>query len=588
MNANGTRGPGAVPPDECNEPPAAPFVRQLASATWGLLRCTGMVTRRRRWQLAGMLLLLATALVGCERIAEVIPGSEDARLLARRTPTPTSTPIISPAGSASGGVQGPTIADAQLAPAIVQIQAVDASTGLNQTFRIGSGVVVDAPNRLILTSYGVVQPFKADGTAAYNTIVIATNRANSSPPAPEFEAELVAADPGMDIAVLRVVRDLGRPSLSPGTFDLPAAVLGDARAASAGLPLRLFGFPGSSESDGLSVTNATITGVRGAAGVSGRTWLKTDARLPFGTAGGAALNQAGALVGILAQERYLPTGEVGQIRPLDLALDSIERARKAPPGARFDAPLVLSGNIPGTARPLPGDQMWISRPAFGENAIESQGNRDIFDYNTVFAAGKPALYYEYVLEGVPAGTVIEERWYLDDLLQDSLSSSYRWDGRGFGMAGDRITVPGAGGIPRGRWRLEIWAGDALRAQATALIGVELREPKVGNFADGSAAAPDATPLIGSITGEEQLLVFFDFDGFESVQRIDWLVFHENQRVYTSPAVRWVYGDSGRFWVGYAPGKSLGPGKWELELHVDGRVFGLRVITLPPAHASPGG
>ncbi len=541
-----------------------------------------MGTRRPRWLLAGVILLLATALVGCERIAKVLPGADEAKRLSRRTETPTSTPVISPAGSAAGGVQGPALVDAQLAPAIVQVLAVDSPTSA-QANRIGSGAVVDAQNRLILTSYALVVPYKADGTPAYGTIVIATNRRPGESPTPEFEAELVTADPATDIAILRVTRDVGQPSLTPGKFNLPGVVLGDARAASAGLALRLFGFPGGPV-DGrvppMSATKANVTGVRGVAGVTGRTWLKTDARLPFGVAGGAAFNQAGALVGMLAQERYLPTGQVGQVRPLDLALDAIDRAKKTTPGTRFDAPMVMTGNVPGTSKPLPTDTMWISQPAFGENAIEASGNRDIFDYNTVFAAGKPALYYEYVTEGVPAGTVIEERWYLDDLLQDSLSSSYRWDGRGFGMAGDRIAVPGASGMPRGRWRLEIWANGTLRSQGTALIGVSQREPKIANLGDGSVAAPDATAAKGSVKGETQMLVFFDFTGFENVQRLDWLVFHDNQGVYTSPAVRWSGGDSGRFWVGYTPGAPLGSGKWELELHVDGRVAGVRAVTLP--------
>jgi hypothetical protein len=329
----------------------------------------------------------------------------------------------------------------------------------------------------------------------------------------------------------------------------------------------------------LLISKATVTGLRGVAGGSGRSWLKTDARLPYGTAGGAAFNQAGALLGMLAQDRYLPAGEVGQVRPLDLALDVIDRARKEAPGTRYQAPLYMTGNVPGTTRPLPGDGMWIGRPAFGANAIEAQGTRDLFDYETRFAAGRPALYYEYVLEGVPAGTIVEERWFLDDVHQDPLSSSYRWDGRGFAIAGDRITVPGPAGIPRGRWRLEIWAGGVLRSESTALLGVDLRQPQISGFADGSAATPDATPATASATGASQLLVFFDFKGMEGVQRLEWLVFHDNQRVYTSPAIRWTYGDSGRFWVGYAQGTPLGPGTWEFELHADGRVMGVRAINL---------
>lgn len=537
-----------------------------------------MRTRRRsRWLRAGLVLLLAVSLTGCSRIAKVIPGNSEAKSLAERSATSSPTPIlVSPSLQAAPGGTA-AVPDSQLARSVVAVQTMDAGGGPRQASRNGSGVVVDAGNGLILTSYAIVMPFRADGTSAYSTIVISPAREPGAAAAAEFEADLVAADPATDVAVLRVARDLGATSLTPGKFNLPAVTLGDARTATAGLPLRLLGYPGPAEA--LQINKATVAGLRGVAGTVGRTWLKLDTRMPYSAAGGGAFNMAGALIGILGQDRYLPGGEVGQARPLDLALDAIERARGAAPGTRYQAPRYMTANVPGTTRPLPTDGMWISRPSFAESAIQGQGTRDIFDYETRFAAGRPALYYEYVLEGVPAATVVEERWFLEDVLQDALSSSYRWDGRGFAIVGDRITVPAAGRLPTGRWRLEIWAGGVLRAQSTALIGVDLHQPQISGFADGSAATPEATPLVGAVAGVNQLLVFFDFKDMEGVQLLEWLVFHDNQRVYTAPPLRWTFGDAGRFWIGYAPGTPVTPGKWEFELQVDGRVMGVRAIVV---------
>lgn len=531
-----------------------------------------------------MALLLMVSLTGCGRIAKIIPGNSEAQNLkdqASSSPTPI---LVSPSLQAlpSSSSAAP---DDQLARSIVAVQTLDASTGLDEPFRNGSGVVVDAANRLILTSYAIVMPFRADGSSAYTTIVISPARQPGAPAQPEFEADLVAADPTTDVAVLRVTRDLGSSFLTPGKFDLPAVTLGDARTATAGVPVRLLAYPGlptegTQRTETLQVSSGTINGLRGVAGAAGRTWLKIDTSLPYGSAGGGAFNQVGELLGFLAQDRYLPAGGVGQIRPLDLALDAIDSARKATASDRYQAPLHMTGNVPGTTRPLPGDGMWISRPSFGQSAIQTQGTSDLVDYETRFAAGLPALYYEYAIEGVPKGTVVEERWFLDDVLQDALSSSTIWDGRTFALVGDRITVPGAGGLPRGRWRLEIWAAGLLRAQSTALLGVTLHQPQIANFADGSVATPEAYPLVGAVAGVHQLLVFFDFAGMEGVQQLEWLVFHDNQRVYTSPPLRWTYGDSGRFWVGYAPTVPVTSGKWEIELHVDGRVMGVRAIVVP--------
>jgi len=527
-----------------------------------------MVVPNRAWSLA-LLLLVAILATGCQRVAEIIPGNAI-----------TGRPDATPAVVATDPGSATAIPDAQLVQSIVQVQAANAKDGQPEVARSGSGVVVDAEQRLILTSYAVVQPYGADGTPAYTTILISTNRKIGDQPAMEFEADLVAADPANGIAVLRVMRDAGSSSLTAGRFNLPAVNLGDARTAAAGLTLRVFGHPGpdGGRPQSLLISKANVTGIRGAPGVANRTWLKTDVRMPYGAAGGGAFNQSGALIGILAQDVYLPAGEVGQLRPLELAQPVIDRAKKET--VRYQAPMQMQTNLPGTTRPMPAGTMWFGAPTFGANAIQSAATRDLFDYGTRFPAGRPALYYEYVVQGVPAGTMIEERWFLDDLLQDSLSSSYRWDGRGFAIQGDRITAPGSAGIPRGRWRIEVWAEGAMRAQSTALVGVEAREMKVTPAGSGSAATTDAKPKAGASASSTQVLGFFEFTGMEGALTIDWIVFHNNQRVYTSPRLRWDYGDSGRAWVGYAPGRALGAGKWEFELHVDGKVVAVLPAAVP--------
>ena len=530
-----------------------------------------MTTQHRAWFLALVLLLVAIPVSGCQRVAKIIPGNG-------LTGRPGATPALVAPGNAGGAT---AIPDAQLALSIVQVQPTKPNNGQPQVSRSGSGVVIDADQRLILTSYGVVQPYGADGTPAYTTILIATNRKLGDTPAPEFEADLVAADPVNGIAVLRVMRDAGSASLTSGRFNLPAANLGDARTAAAGLTLRVFGHPGpevGGRPQSLLINKASVTGIRGAPGITNRTWLKTDVRLPYGAAGGGAFNQAGALIGILAQDRYLQSAEVAQLRPLELVLPVIDRAKKET--GRYQAPIQMQTNVAGTAKTLPNDAMWVSAPVFGANAIQSAVGRDLFDYGMRFPLGRPALYYEYVLEGVPVGTMMEERWYLDDTPQDSLSSSYRWDGRRFAIQGDRVTTPGATGIPRGRWRIEVWAGGMLRAQSTAFVGVDPKEPKVTGVGAGSSATADGKPQTGLTATSTQALVFFDFTGMEGAQSMEWVVLNNNQRVYTSPVLRWDYGDSGRAWIGYAPGRALGSGKWEFELHADGRVLGLIPAVIP--------
>src|SRR5690606_29470130 len=123
------------------------------------------------------------------------------------------------------------------------------------------------------------------------SLVLATNRVPGTEPQREYLAEIAAADPSVDLAVLRATSALDGTALASGAFDLPAVVLGDASTASSGFALRLFGFPGLApgETGGSQVVNTTqgsITGQRSSVASTGRTWFKTDARMPFSAAGG--------------------------------------------------------------------------------------------------------------------------------------------------------------------------------------------------------------------------------------------------------------------------------------------------------------
>lgn len=529
----------------------------------------------------------AVFLLGCERAAELIPGEGTPTPTPTAPPmqTPTATPItVNPGadGSAGAATGGQVIADHELALSVVQVVVADRSGGFEQIIRYGSGVVLDAEAGLIATAYPVVHPYRPDGTRAYTHLVIATNRVPGTEPQREYLAELVASDPGIDLAILRVVSDLDGEPLVADSLDVPQVIQGDATAAGAGFSLRLFGHPGvrpdetSPGSQVIETATATIQGQRGASNRTGRTWFKMDGRMPFGAAGGPAFDRFGALVGFLAQDQYVPSGTIGQIRPLDLVTPLLEEARDV---SGYRAPLYRTATLPGSLDLPPASPAYVSRPAFAENAIESAQGRDLFDYETRFAEGLGALYYEYEVSGVADGSVVEERWFLDGVQQESLSSSYVWSDGLFGHVTDRITAPGTTGIPSGRWRLDVYVGDIRHATATAIVGVSLGTPSAIYQAAASSVTLEGNVSVGAFSGAEQLLLLFDLSGMSGAELVEWSLFLDNRPIYTTAAIPWTAGEAGRFWIGYVPEGGLGPGLWEVELRVDGVILAVGSITL---------
>lgn len=530
------------------------------------------------------LVLAAVLFAACDQASEMIPDGDGVSPAAGAT---EATPILVDASSTPGAETStptPTIPNHELARSVVQIHIQDTKT-LIRTIRDGSGVIIDGGEGLILTAYSLVQPYLDSGARAYSTIVIGVNDGNGGSPRLAYEAVLVAANATTDLAVLRVTREYQGDPLAEGEIDLIGAELGDAGLIEPGDPLRLFGHPGREnkavESEALQVTDGTVTGRRGQASLPGTTRLKLDARLSYGATGGPAFDVDGALIGILVPEHYDISSPVSQVRPIELAEQLVTAARQLPSREEFVAPLIVSEPPGGFDAPLATDGSWVSRPAFAENATTLGSQLDLLDYQLGFLSETQTLYFEFVVQGLAKDTLVEERWFLNDVLQDSISSSYAWPGSDFTIIADRIEVPATSGLPDGFWRLEIWTDEVLRAASTAVVGVTPPPPTITNIEFGALAAANGTKLTDAVAGADQLLMFFDYSGMEVARNVRWVVFHNGElQQYQSDEVTWSGGGSGRSWVGYTGTAPIEPGTWQFELFVDGESRGESEVVLP--------
>jgi S1-C subfamily serine protease len=526
-----------------------------------------------------LLALIAVVVVACEQASDLIPGDGEATPDATAGAT-TATPIVIPPDLETGTdtpTPTPAIADHELARSVVQIQTVDSSSGFVRTVHDGSGVIVDREAGLILTAYPVVRPYLSSGARAYTSIAIGVNDGNGGSPRLEFEADLIAADDLLGLAVLRVTREYQGDPISADSFSFPGAEPGDGSTLEPGDALRLFGHPGleasNVDSQVLLVTEGTVTGRRGEPDHPGTTKLKLDALLPYGNTGGPAFSSSGTLVGLLVPEHYDNGAPVTQIRPFNLATELIESARALPSDVEFLAPLHAEEPPAGFDALLPSDGIWVSRPLFAENATQNAGALDLYDYERGFLSGTEELFFEFAVQGAPAGAAVEERWLLNGVLQDSLSSSYAWEGGEFAIVADQIGVPAAAAaLPNGRWSLEVHIDGALRASSTAIVGIDLDPPLMLNPVFGSVAGASGVSLAGPVSTAQQILFFFDYAGMDITQGVRWVVLRDGELMYQSPEIRWPAGGSGRFWVGYSDEEAVGPGRWSFQVLVDGQLL----------------
>jgi hypothetical protein len=199
----------------------------------------------------------------------------------------------------------------------------------------------------------------------------------------------------------------------------------------------------------------------------------------------------------------------------------------------------------------------------------------------VLPVGQQRLHYEFALQGVQPGSIVEERWYLNGVLQDGISSSLAWTNGTFAILSDRILAATERGLQPGVWRLEVWVDDVMRSAGGVVIGSDPARttPQAHAFRFGTSAQPDQRPR-GTASGQaDRLLAFFDYAGAAGARHVRWIVFKDGAPVYESPSMPWRGGDAGTWWVGYAADGSIGPGFWEVEVYFDDRRAGVDGIQL---------
>ena len=187
----------------------------------------------------------------------------------------------------------------------------------------GSGTVI-APDGLILTNAHVAEP-QAPGVAValglpasqlgpdppYLTVELTTGP--SSPVKARYRARPVAVDGYLDLAVVQIYATSDGSRSTPTPCTCPTSPSATTPRVQLDQTVTVLGFPGVADSDSITVTSGVIsTFVPDPLGhvTDPRFELETTARLAHGNSGGAAINDAGQLIGVPSLE---VTGEGGDL-----------------------------------------------------------------------------------------------------------------------------------------------------------------------------------------------------------------------------------------------------------------------------------
>jgi S1-C subfamily serine protease len=187
---------------------------------------------------------------------------------------------------------------------------------------------VITPRGHILTNFHVLAAKDSDQPVnGGEGIVVAVPPSQGAKAAPKYVAKIVASDPTLDLAVIRIVSGTDGAPL-PGDLGLRPIPIGDSDRVRPGDPLTVIGFPSIGGFGDITVTRGIGAGVITLkdAGL----FFKTDAEMNPGNSGGTAVDAGGRLVGVPTAGRFstdMP-GKIGLIRPINAARALIEKAQQ--------------------------------------------------------------------------------------------------------------------------------------------------------------------------------------------------------------------------------------------------------------------
>lgn len=431
------------------------------------------------------LVALAVVLVG-GLLFVVLGGDDDPETLdvsneTTVTVAESAPPASEPDSTMAPSTTVPAISANELARSVVQIIAA-----FPDGVCTGSGTIIDESG-LILTNSHVITRSQV---CPWEELRIATVDTPDLPPQVLFTGIVVADDPALDLAAVRIAERLdGEPVVE----NFPAIEIGDSTSLELGEQLRILGFPGIG-GETITFTEGTISGFIEQPGLGVRSWVKTDASIAGGNSGGLAADSNGRIIGVPsragtgdvdditdcrlvadtngdgtidADDSCIPIGGfINGIRPIDAAADIIAEglaadmpttapSTTAPPTT---APPTTAPptTAPSTTAPSPEADPFVFDPRFSLQVADGLPDPEVF----VVPDGSTQLCLTWRYQDITPGSPFEIAWTINGVPDPGSLATGTVNGQSSGEFFGCISNPAglAAGVYDASWTVQ---GDRL-------------------------------------------------------------------------------------------------------------------------------
>ncbi len=310
---------------------------------------------------------------------------------------------------------------------------------------IGSGTLVSADGLILTNAHTAV----SSDTCRSERLVVAVTVRLDEPPVPTYTAELVDANRGTDLAVLRISGYLDGRIIEPGTLQLPFVALGDSSTISLDDTITIIGYPTMGD-DPVSVARGTVNGFTAEARNGEHAWIRTSISVQGTMSGGGAYDRNGTLIGIPTIAPLDPSAPAAECRSIqDTNQDGrIDRTDGCVPVGGFITALRPAALARGMIRAAAlgirqgedysnaAPQATESQPTFSRLFFSTRVNEADQPANVVSSvpSGTTSLYLFFDYDNMTDGTVYELRVTVDENTSAIYSlPATTWSGGGSGL-----------------------------------------------------------------------------------------------------------------------------------------------------------
>jgi S1-C subfamily serine protease len=459
---------------------------------------------------------------------------------------------------------------------------------------VSSGTLVSRDGLILTNAHSTVPGRSCPG----DTLIIALSVRLDEPPVPRFRAEIVQADVGLDLALLRITRQNDGRLIDRAALSLPFVELGDSESVRLDDTLVIVGYPGIAD-DPVSVERGTVSGFTAEPSGGDKSWIKTSASIRGTMSGGGAYNSAGQLVGIpttapvtptspesncvvlqdtngdglvSASDRCVPIGSfINSLRPSNFAQVLLR-------SASLDLNIRLMTETAGapSSSALPSFSRLFFSPAVNEAGMPT----------TVISSlptGSTSLYLFFNYENMTPETVYELRVSTDGIPNPNFSlSPVRWSG---GRRGVWYVGSSAQPYPNGLYDFTLFIDGVAAAAARLRVGggteptpsfsdlvfgiLDLRGSVLGNgYVLGTGNIASARFIFRNLVNGTPWTAIWYFEGVEFFRLPE--------------GTTWNDGANGAKTISVQEPNGLLPGSYRLELYIQGRLSATSDFTLSGA------